>query len=145
MSTAKKPIRRPPGVPVSSVDDRRSVCRYAAVQTQAWLGWWEGPDFRSTTAQVVDISLRGCMMIVEQLPPADQSVWFCPPGTTPSEWIEAKLIEATRCLLGPRTVRIAFYAPFAYETFKNVVYGPESMRGHATAGSKAPRREGELW
>jgi hypothetical protein len=145
MAAPKKPTRMSPGTFVSSVDDRRGVCRYSAVQTQAWLGWWDGPEFRSTVAQVVNISLRGCMMTVEQLPPPDQPVWFCPPGTTPSEWIESKLIEAKRRLLGPREVRIVFRIPFPYETFKNVVYGPESCRGRAPAGTRKPGAEHECW
>jgi hypothetical protein len=130
---------------VASVDDRRRTCRYSVVQTQAWLGWWEGQAFRSTTAHLVDISLRGCMMTVNQLPPEDQTVWFCPPGTAPSEWIEAKLIEAKRRLLGPRVVRIAFRNPFPYDTFKNVVYGPDAVGGQVPESTWAPEAERDYW
>src|SRR3954451_23869475 len=101
MGAPKKWTRMAPGTPVSSGDDRRSVRRYTVVQARAWLGWWEGEDFRSTNAQLTDISLRGCMMTVDQLPPAGQPVWFCPPGTTPSDWIEAELIESKRRLQKP--------------------------------------------
>src|SRR5438067_7945485 len=98
MGTTRKTRHLAPEVSVSRGDDRRGVCRYSVVQTEAWLGWWEGQIFRSTSAHVVDISLRGCMMTVDKLPPKDHSVWFCPPGTTPSEWIEATLIESKRRL-----------------------------------------------
>lgn len=125
MSASKRQGRGPAMDP----EDRRSVCRYPVVQTKGWLGWWEGPTFRSTDARLVDISLRGCMMTVDRLPPEGQPVWFCPPGTNPSEWIEANLIEAHRRLLGPRVVRVAFLQPFPYETFKNLVYGPEALTG----------------
>ena len=125
--------------PASNVDDRRRICRYSAVETQAWLGWWEGQEFRSTNARLVDISLRGCMMTVDQLPPKEQSVWFCPPGTTPSEWIEAKLIESKRRSLGPRVVRIAFRASRSpYETFKHLVYGPNALGGYMVGRSGYP-------
>jgi hypothetical protein len=145
MGAPKKMISMPPGTPVSSVDDRRSICRYTVVQRQAWLGWWEGQQFRSTNAQLVDISLRGCMMTVEQLPPKEQSVWFCPPGTTPSEWIEAKLIESKRRLFGPRVVRIAFRNPFPYETFKHVVYGPDALGGPLPSEACVPEGERDYW
>jgi hypothetical protein len=127
--------KAPRGAPVSSVDDRRRACRYAATQVQAWLGWWEGQEFRSTSAQLIDVSLRGCLMNVGQLPPPGQSVWFCPPGTTPSDWIEARLVEAKGSVLGPRVVRLAFRSPFPYETFKHVVYGPD--KGGETMPSDA--------
>jgi hypothetical protein len=125
--------------------DRRSSCRYSAVLTQGWLGWWEGQAFRNTNAQVVDISLRGCMMTVDQLPPEDQPVWFCPPGTTPSEWIEATLIESRRRLLGPRVVRIAFRSAIPYETFKTLVYGPDAIGGPTPESGWVPEEERDFW
>jgi hypothetical protein len=144
MGAPKKMGHMTPGTPVSSVDDRRSVCRYAVAQSQAWLGWWEGQEFRSTAAQVVDISMRGCMMTVDQLPPPDQPVWFCPPGSTPVEWVEAKLVESKRRLLGPRVVRVAFRYLFSYENFKNVVYGPEAIREFSPP-EWVPEEERDYW
>jgi hypothetical protein len=128
-----------------SEDDRRKVCRYAALATRAWLGWWEDTEFRSTDAQLIDISLRGCMMTVDRLPPPDQTVWFCPPRTTPSEWIEAKLIESKRRLLGPRVVRIEFLSPFPYETFKHLVYGPDALGQKTPAAEGVPESERDYW
>jgi hypothetical protein len=145
MAAFKKPTGVASGGVVASGNDRRRACRYLALQSQAWLGWWDGPEFRSTVSQVINISLRGCMMTVEKLPPPDQTVWFCPPGTAPSGWIEAKLVEARSRLLGVREVRIAFSSPFPYETFKNVVYGPECLRGSAANGAKQPAEKKDLW
>jgi hypothetical protein len=73
------------------------------------------------------------MMTVDRLPPEGRPVWFCPPGTHPSDWIEAELVEAQWRLLGPRVVRVAFLQPFPYETFKNLVYGPEALAGTEVA------------
>jgi hypothetical protein len=126
-------------------DDRRSVCRYSSLESRAWLGWWEGPEFRSTGARLVDISLRGCMMTVDRLPPPEETVWFCPPGTTPAEWIEAKLVESKRRLLGPRVVRIEFRNPFPYETFKHLVYGPDALGGQIAGGEWVPESERDYW
>jgi hypothetical protein len=125
--------------------ERRSVCRYASLGSRGWLGWWEGEVFRSTDACLVDISLRGCMMTVDRLPPQGETVWFCPPGTIPAEWIEARLIESRRRLLGPRVVRIEFRNPFPYETFKHLVYGPDALRGKTAEGQCVPESERDFW
>ncbi len=145
MGAPKKASERLYAARASNVDDRRFICRYTAVETRAWLGWWDEQEFRSTNAQLVDISLRGSMMTVEQLPPSDQTVWFCPPGTTPVEWIEARLIEAKRRLFGPRVVRIAFLKPFSYDTFKHLVYGPEALGGQFSTLEPVPESERTYW
>src|SRR4051794_28031876 len=145
MSAPKKTSGHAIGSPVAGTDDRRVICRYTVVEAQAWLGWWEGEEFHSTKAQLVDISLRGCKLTVENLPPRDHAVWFCPPGTTPSEWIEAKLVEAKRRLFGPRVVRIAFSRPFPYETFKHVVYGPDALGGQISTSDWVPESERDYW
>jgi hypothetical protein len=126
-------------------DDRRSVCRYASLEAQAWLGWWDCNEFRSTNARLVDISLRGCMMVVDRLPPRDQTVWFCPPGTAPLAWIEARLVEAKRRFLGPRIVRIEFSTPFSYDTFKHLVYGPNALRGKKSEAEWVPESQRDYW
>jgi hypothetical protein len=121
-----------PSTLATGIDDRRSVCRYSVVKAQAWLGWWEGNHFQSGAASIVDISLRGAMLTVSELPPSDRSVWFCPPNlsaSSPSEWLEARVIEARKRLWGPRRVRILFRKPFPYEGFKAVVYGPDAVGG----------------
>lgn len=114
--------------PPAGCAERRSVCRYSVVLEGAWLGWWEGEAFQSTSARIVDLSLRGARLVVESFPPRDRSVWFSPTGIgTQDEWIEAKLLDAKKRLFGPREVRVVFRKLFPYEIFKNVVYGPDSF------------------
>ena len=116
-------------IPPPGTQERRSVYRYAVVQDNAWLGWWEGQAYQSTAAKIVDISLRGAMLTVETFPPKEQPVWFCPPGvSTNDEWIEVKMIGQKKKIFGPREVRIAFRKAFPYEIFKAVVYGPDSFQ-----------------
>lgn len=112
--------------------DRRSSCRYAVVQGDAWLGWWEGATFQSTSAQIVDISLRGAMLTVETFPPKETPLYFCPPGMSrDAEWIEVKPVAAKKKFLGPREIRVSFRQVFPYDTFKAVVYGPDTFVGVA--------------
>jgi hypothetical protein len=145
MSAPKKVNHRTYAARATEADDRRSICRYTAVETRAWLGWWEGEAFHSTDARLVDISLRGCMMTVDRLPPKDQAVWFCPPGTSPVQWIEARLVESKRHLFGPRVVRIEFHKPFSYDAFKHLVYGPDALGGHISTLEPVPESERTYW
>lgn len=115
--------------PPPGAGERRSVCRYSVVQEDAWLGWWEGQESRTTAAKIVDISLRGALLTVESFPPKGVPVWFCPPGvSSPDEWIEVNLVSTRKRLFGPREVRVAFRKVFPYEIFKSVVYGPDALK-----------------
>jgi hypothetical protein len=107
------------------------------VEPHAWLGWWENERFQTTPAGILDLSLRGCQMTVDQSPATKTLVWFCPSGTgtgasataTSSDWIEAKLIDSHKRLFGPRIVRIVFRRSFPYDVFKAIVYGRERSGG----------------
>ncbi len=128
MALNRQSTREEPSPPPGT-RERRSVCRYSVVQDTAWLGWWEGQAYQSTAARIIDISLRGALLNVDNLPPLEQPVYFCPPGVTPTdEWIEVKVISARKKMFGPREVRITFRKVFPYEIFKAVVYGPDAMK-----------------
>lgn len=119
--------RRTPPTPDSSrsgASEQRNSCRYPPKPAAAWLGWWKEQEFRQVAAEIKDISLRGCRLHVEELPPLDQPVWFTPSVVSETPWIESKVIAATKLSKGPRLVRIAFQRVFPYDLFKYVVYGP---------------------
>jgi hypothetical protein len=128
--SADRALRKPSySAPPAGTRERRSVCRYSVVQEDAWLGWWEGQEFQSTPAKIVDISLRGARLTVDTFPPKDQAVWFCPPGVqTTEEWVEVKVIAMKKKLFGPREVRLAFRKVLPYEHFKAIVYGPDAVK-----------------
>ena len=125
MGTRRDPVISAVARPPNGIQERRTVCRYAVVQSNGWLGWWVGQEFLSTPAEILDISLRGAMLIVESFP-TGLVLWFCPPGMpADDEWMEVKLIATKKRLFGPREVRIAFRKVFPYEVFKALVYGQE--------------------
>ena len=128
MSVQRRTNRQFDPTPPPGTTERRTVCRYAVILSDSWLGWWEGPNFQNTPAKIIDISLRGAFLTVDAFPPkGQQSLWFCPPGVTAQEeWIEVKLVSFKKRLFGPREVRIAFRKVFPYDLFKTVVYGSES-------------------
>ncbi len=129
MALHRKASRDQPTDPHVSAGDRRAVCRYSVFQDQAWLGWWDGQTFVKTPGRILDISLRGAMLNVEQLPPEEQPVWFCASGAAPAEWLEARTVQGRKQFLGPRIVRLAFQKIFPYESFKVLVYGPDALGG----------------
>ncbi len=133
---------RPTGEP-----DRRRICRYPVVESPAWLGWWNQEEFQTTPGHILDISLRGCKLKVHRFPPHPKeiSVWFCPHGTAPTEWIESRIVETHRALFGPRVVRLVFAKPFPYETFKHLVYGPDALQGPTAPKSRVPESERDYW
>jgi hypothetical protein len=111
------------------VDERRASCRYAITDARAWIGWWEGPQFRHVAADIEDVSIRGARVSVERFPPEGQPVWFHPPGAAPDGWLEVRVVEAKKRLFGPRQLQLVFRKTFPYEMFKAVVYGLEAVRG----------------
>jgi len=68
-----------------------------------------------------------------------QSVWLRPLGVSPSDWTEGIIVSVRKPLFRKCQVRIAFLAPFPYESFKTLVYGPEHLR--ETAGPQLPEHE----
>jgi hypothetical protein len=128
--------------PPAGVGERRASCRYSVDDARAWIGWWEGAQFRHVAADIEDVSLRGARLSVERFPPRGQPVWFQPPGGAPDEWLEVRVIEAKKRLFGPRQLLIAFRKTFPYEMFKAVVYGREALGG-APPKDRAP--EGQAW
>jgi hypothetical protein len=115
--------------------DRRRECRYLVVDERAWLGWWEGREFRTFPARVLNLSLGGALLSAETPPPHGHRLWLCPPSANPADWIEATLVESRKRLFGPSQVRLAFGSPFPYERFKDMVFGPDALRGNDPAPS----------
>ena len=142
MRNIRESNRSTTAMPPPGMTERRSVCRYSVVQDNAWVGWWEGEEFRSTAAKIIDISLRGALLTVECFPPKDKAIFFCPPGAAANEeWLEVKIVGAKKRLFGPREIRVAFRKVFPYEVFKAVVYGPDSSTSVDTPTWVQPETE----
>ncbi len=68
-----------------------------------------------------------------------QSVWLRPLGVVPSDWLEGIIVGVRKPWLRKCQLRIAFLAPFPYESFKAMVYGPEDL--HDVAVRESPEHE----
>jgi hypothetical protein len=104
--------------------DRRQSCRYQGSENRIFLGWWEGPEFRTTTAVMKDVSVGGALILVDTPTPQDKLVWISLYKVPPTEWIEASVVEASRLARGGlfrrglSELRVKFLEPCRYDYFK---------------------------
>jgi hypothetical protein len=68
-----------------------------------------------------------------------QPVWLRPRGFSPGESPEGIIVSVRKPLFRRCQVRIGFLAPFPYESFKTLVFGPDHL--HEIAGCELPEHE----
>ena len=121
--------------------DRRRVCRYSAVLQKAFLGWWHESSFTNVPGRLVDLSVSGCRLELDRLPPLApaQAVWVHLHKESQIEWIEGQIIAIRKPLLRKCEVRVSFVETLSYEPFKKVIYGPGYLQDHVK--KPAPEHE----
>jgi hypothetical protein len=73
-----------------------------------------------------------------------QSVWIRPHKASPAAWKEARVIAVRKPFFGKCKVRISFLVPFEYETFKQLVYGPDYL-SNVPQGEAMEHEKDEFW
>lgn len=107
----------------ASAAERRSESRYPASMDGAWIGWWVDEEFRQTRAMIVDISQNGMSLVTIESPVHQGEVFISIEIPSPSEWMEARLIERISTEHGTHQIRLLFIQPIPYDLFKAAVYG----------------------
>jgi hypothetical protein len=110
--------------------DRRRAPRYETNGVPASVGWYDGTDYRTTPARLIDISLGGLSAWTQALPTVGASAWFRLGEEDTSPWVEAVVVEAAAVKVSrlfwarsrPR-VRLRFVASCPYDTFKTAIEG----------------------
>jgi hypothetical protein len=130
----------------SNLSDRRRACRYPVVFQDSLLGWWQDACFVNEPAHLVDLSTTGCLAELARHSKltTGQSVWIRPHKSSPAAWKEARVIAVRKPLFGKCTVRISFLVPFEYESFKQLVYGPEHL-SNAPHSEALDHEKDEFW
>jgi hypothetical protein len=130
MGIPRDTIGRRPISPASGRGDRRGSCRHPVVIDDASLGWWKDSAFVSTPCRIIDISLYGFLIKARRLAGVKegQSIWLLPRGLAPGDWAEGIIVSIRKPWLRECQVRIKLMAPFPYESFKTLVYGPDHIR-----------------
>jgi hypothetical protein len=60
-------------------------------------------------------------------PKEGQPVWLLPLGASTSDWTEGSIVSVRKSLFQGCQVRIRLLAPFPYESFMTLVYGPDHL------------------
>lgn len=103
--------------------ERRASCRYPADERRALLGWWDGPTYRTTTALLLDISLGGAALSVDELPAVESVVWTCLQDPEPTTWGEAVVVGRKSTRRGPHLIRLTFQVGCPYDLFRAAIRG----------------------
>jgi hypothetical protein len=119
--------------PVPSPENLRKHKRYAPVENEAWLGWWEGPAYRKSAATLVDISNGGAKVIAEIPPPRRSTIWICLDGQRRTEWVETQVVEVRLLPDNTAQVRMAFRELCPYSFFEAAVFGRDESKVHTSA------------
>jgi hypothetical protein len=72
--------------------ERRRSPRYPASDAPAQVGWWDGPEFLSQPARLIDVGAGGAQVEVESVPLRGQPIWVCMAGGSPGGWVEAGVV-----------------------------------------------------
>ena len=119
-------------------NERRESPRYRAVEEEAWLGRQVGDAFQTCRALILNVSLRGALIVADEVPETAK-VWICLNGSAPTEWVEARVVGVVRSRRGPHRLRLAFETNCPYEFFKTAVYGFESLTNRIGAEDEIMR------
>jgi len=103
--------------------DSRCSSRYPAVRTAVYLGWWEEPEFRTSLAELRNLSHGGALLRVAGRPPAGLGLWLCLAGAPPGDWVEVDVVDHSVAAGGVNEVRVKFTEACPYDMFNAAVYG----------------------
>ncbi|SIO60830.1 hypothetical protein SAMN05444166_6539 [Singulisphaera sp. GP187] len=102
--------------------ERRSMPRHKTRPFQVWLGWKKNGDtFVANTARLVDVSRGGAQLLVVDPPRERSRVWVCLGKPTPSDCLEATVLEVRKARQKVCTVRLAFREPCPHAFFEAAV------------------------
>ena len=134
-----------PGV-LHSGTCRRYGTRYVPVRRDACLAWWseafdgsaalvvqdtdatiefrdQEPEPRHLYALLIDISLNGASVAVDQVPPPGRPVWFSLECLDRSDWVEAEVVGTILTNRGPHIIRLSFRSDCRFETIQTAICG----------------------
>lgn len=91
--------------------ERRGAGRYPALDNVSQVGWRDGEQLRTTSAQLMDVSREGVLIMVDHEPPRDVVVVFRLLEPTRTAWVSARVAQSRRMRQGPYQLRLAFIDP----------------------------------
>src|SRR3954469_1019702 len=86
--------------------ERRGFPRYPALDNTAQVGWWRNGQVEATSAQLMDVSREGMLVLVDDDPPQGLAVMIRLIQPTPTAWVEARVTESRPLRQGPYQLRL---------------------------------------
>ena len=103
---------------IDTSGERRAACRYRADEDQVRLGWWDGADYRTALAWLMDFSQEGAAVLCDEAPPADGPAWLHIRGPEPTDWVETAVVAVEATRRGPHLLRLRFRRGCPYHLFQ---------------------------
>src|SRR5690242_9329863 len=99
------------------VRERRTACRYPAVNGKASLGWWEGSEFGTAPAVIRNISLAGGLVEAKAPIKVGSRVWVRLQGAISPQWVEGTVVQRERVGWKTHLFRVRFTGQPVYHLF----------------------------
>jgi hypothetical protein len=88
--------------------ERRGFPRYPALDNTSQVGWLRNGQVETTSAQLMDVSREGMLVLVDDDPPQGVPVMIRLIQPTPTAWVEARVTESRAMRQGPFQLRLVF-------------------------------------
>lgn len=129
MPVIRRPLAVAPRDSSTVMSDRRAELRYRLAMEQGQVGWWEGAEFVTVEARLLDIGTGGAAVRVRSLPPMDRRIYLrLEDRTITTESVSAMIVHVAA--LRPRgfELRLAFDVPCPPALFQAATCGFKALR-----------------
>jgi PilZ domain len=113
--------------------DRRKSPRYQVASAEAFLGWWDGPEFRTELVRTEDISAGGVRLSSSGTVVPSQELWLRFTATPTLDWVQARLVGTLTDRNQQDQLRLEFPNECPYEVLKALAWS-----GATTTDCRAP-------
>ncbi len=123
--------------------ERRAEARYDVPTCCSWLGWRTWRGFKMRDSLIINISLGGALIFLDEVPPTRGKLWLYLETPRQKTVIPAKVCEIRQTRLGQAAVRLAFFRRCPYDIFEAAVCGLTPVDPRTRRGTEPRSSDGE--
>lgn len=129
MPVIRRPLVVVPQGPSRANSDRRGELRYRLAMEQGQVGWWEGAEFVTADARLIDIGTGGAAVRVRSLPPMDRRIYLrLEDRTIVTESVSAMIVHVAALRPKGFELRLAFDVSCPPALFQAATCGFKALR-----------------